>query len=107
MLPGHPLLGDRIIVRLHGEAELVLRVVVAGEVGQDGQRLEDGEAVAVMVDDGGDAAVGVEVCVPRLLLGVFANVDGLEGVLLAVGFLELFEEDGGLDAIWGPWADVS
>ncbi len=33
MLPGDPLLGDGIVVRVDGEAELVLWVVVAGQVG--------------------------------------------------------------------------
>jgi hypothetical protein len=77
----------------------VLRVVVADEVGEDGQRLEDGEAVAVVVDDGGDAAIGIERRVPGLLLRVLGDVDGLEGVRFAVGFLELLEQDGGLDAV--------
>ncbi len=79
----------------------MLRVVVTGEVEQDGHRLEDGEAVAVVVDDGGDAAIGAESRVPGLLLSVLGDVDGLERVGFAVGFLELLEKDGSLDAIWG------
>jgi hypothetical protein len=101
VLPGDPLLGDGIVVRVDGEAELVLGVVVAGEVLQNGESFEDGKAAAVVVDDGGDAAVGVEGRVPRLFLGVFADVDGLDRVLLAVGFLELFEEDGDFPAVGG------
>lgn len=93
MLPGHPLLGDRVVVRLDGEAEAVLRVVVAGEIGQDGEPLKDGETTSVVVDDGRDAAVGVEGRVPGLLLRVLGDVDGLVGVGGAVGVLELLEED--------------
>lgn len=103
MLPRHPLLGDRVIVGFDGEAELVLRVVVPGEVAQDGQPLEDGEGGAVVVDDGGDAAVGVEGGVPGLFLRVLADVDGLDCVGLVVGRFELFEEDGGFDAVGGAW----
>lgn len=103
MLPSHPLFGDRVVVRLDGEAEAVLRVVVAGEVAQDGEPLKDGEAAAVVVDDGRDAAVGVEGRVPGLLLRVLGDVDGLVGVRGAVGFLELLEEDRGLDAVGGAW----
>lgn len=43
-----------------GERELVLGVVVLLQVKQDGGGLEDGEVVAVGVDNGGDAAVGVD-----------------------------------------------
>jgi hypothetical protein len=46
-----------------------------------------------VVDDGGDAAVGVEGRVPGLLLRVLGDVDGLDGVVGAVGFFEFFEED--------------
>lgn len=99
MLPGHPLLADGVVVRVDGEAEPVLRVVVARQVGQDGEPLEDGEAAAVVVDDGGDAAVGVEGRVPRLLLRVLVDVDRLDRVVLAVGLLELLEEDGDLVAV--------
>lgn len=56
-----------------------------------------------MVDDGGDAAVGVEGCVPGLFLDVLADFDGLDCVLFAVGFFELFEEDGGFDSVGGSW----
>lgn len=93
VLPGHPLLGDGIVVRVDGEAEPVLRVVVAREVGQDGDALEDGEPAAVVVDDGGDAAVGVERRVPGLLLRLLGDVDALDGVFGPVGCLQLFEED--------------
>lgn len=100
MLPGHPLLGLAVLVAVDGEAELVLRVVVAREVGQDREALEDGEAAAIVVDDDGDAPVGVEVNEPGLLLRVLHDVDRLARVLGAVGVLELLEEDGGLEAVW-------
>ena len=101
MLPGDPLLLDRVLVRVGRGAEPVVRVVVPREVGQDGEPLEHGEAAAVVIDNRGDAAVGVEGGVPGLLLGVFGDVDGLEGVGGAVGFFELLEEDGGFVAVGG------
>ena len=101
MLPRDPLLGDRVIVRVDGEAELVLRVVVARQVEEDGETLEDGEVMAVVVDNGGDAAIGVDGDEPRLLLGVLGDVDGLERELGAVGLLELLQEDADLDAVGG------
>ena len=52
-----------------------------------------------MVDDGGDAAVGVDGDEPGLLLDVLADVDGLPGVLQTVGLLELLEDDGRLVAV--------
>lgn len=101
MLPTDPLLRLAVLVRVDGEAELVLRVVVPREVEQDGDALEDGEAVAVVVDDGGDAAVGVEGRIPRLLLRVLRYVDALPGVLQTVGGFELLEQDGDLDTVGG------
>lgn len=103
MLPRDPLLGDRVIVRVDGEAELVLRVVVARQVEEDGETLEDGEVMAVVVDNGGDAAIGVDGGEPRLLLGVLGDVDGLEGELGAVSLLELLQENADLDAIGGSY----
>lgn len=104
MLPADPLLRDGVVVRLVGEAELVLRVVVLGQVGQDGGALEDGEVVPVVVDDGGDAAVGVDPGEPFLLLRALGDVDGLvgdPGGLVPVGLPELLEEDADLVAVGG------
>lgn len=101
MLPADPLLGFAVLVAVDGEAELVIRVVVASEVKEDGDALENGETAAVMVDDGGDAAVRVQGRVPWLLLRALADIDGLPGVVEAVGVPELLEEDGGFVAIWG------
>jgi len=101
VLPGHPLLGDRVVVRIDREAEFVFRIVVSGEIGQDSQPFEDGEAIAVVVDNSRDAPVGVERRVPGLLLDVLADVDGLVGVLLPVDFLELFQKNGGFEPVRG------
>ena len=81
MLPGHPLLCDAVVVRLVGEAQLVVRVVVLGQVAEDGEALEDGEVAAVMVDDGGNTAVWTDGCVPGLLLRILHDVDRLPCVL--------------------------
>lgn len=70
-LTGH--LEHQVLVRNRGgvevrERDLVLRVVLADEVQDDGAGLPDGEVVVGMVDKGGHAAVGVEVGVRRLLV---------------------------------------
>ena len=54
--------------RLRVERELELGVVVLLEVEQDRGGLEDGEVVAVAVDEDGDAAVRVHLDEPWLLL---------------------------------------
>lgn len=96
VLPAHPGLAAGVVVVVGGEGEEVVAVVAAGEVAEDGDALEDAEAVVVVVDDGGDAAVGADGGEPGLLLDAAADVDGLGGVLQAVGVLELLEEDGDL-----------
>lgn len=77
----------------------MVRVVVARQVRQDGEALEDGEVAAVVVHNGRDAAVGAQGREPGLLLRVLHNVDGLPGVFETVCLLELFEHDGRLVAI--------
>jgi hypothetical protein len=52
-----------------------------------------------VVDNGGDAAIGVQRRVPRLLLGVLPYVHLLCGVFKTIGLLELLEEDGDLVAV--------
>lgn len=52
------------------ERDLVFSVIVLGEVQQDRGRLKDGEVVAGLVDEDGDAAVGVELDEPRFLLDI-------------------------------------
>lgn len=100
VLPPDPGLCAGVVVRVGGEGEAVVRVVAAGEVGEDGAALEDVEAVVVVVDDGRDAAVGVgRGGEPGLLLDVCADVDGVGGVGQAVEVFELLEEDAGLPAV--------
>ena len=71
------------------EAEAEVFVVLFGEVEQDGAGLEDGEVVAVVVDDGGDAAIRIDFEERFRLLFVFGEVNGGRGV----GDAEFFEED--------------
>jgi len=99
VLPADPGLALVVLVGADGEGQAVLRVVAAGEVAEDGVALEDGGAAAVVVHDGGDAAVGVDGRIPRLLLDVLADVDGLPYILEPVGLLELLECDRGLVAV--------
>lgn len=86
---------------MRGEAEAAVRVVAAREVGQDGAALEDGEVGVVVVDNGGDAAVGVDVGELGLLLDVLAYIDGLGRILQPVSLLELLEQDADLEAFGG------
>ena len=60
-----------------------------------------------MVDDGGDAAVGVDGRVPGLFLDILGDINALPDVLQPVGFLELLEDDGGFVAVGGAynWLD--
>ena len=62
------------------ERELVVLVVVLLEVEQDRGGLEDGEVVARAVNERRDAAVGVQLDEPRLLLRVLAKIDLLDAV---------------------------
>lgn len=73
-------------------AELVLFVVRLDEVGEDGAGLPEGEAAIFVVDDGGHAAVGVDVRLGPLVRG--GKLDGL----VFVGDAHLFEHD--LDLPW-------
>ena len=101
MLPSNPRLGAGVVIVVNLEGELVLRIVLPGQVAQNSIALEHGEVAVVMVDQDRDAAVGVEGSEPRLLLDVLADVDGLHGVVLAIGVPQLLEEDGGFDAVGG------
>lgn len=71
-------------------------VVVLGQVQEDGAGLEDGERAACVVDDGGDAAVGIDFAKGGGFLLVGAEVNGRGGV----GDAELFEEDGDFLTVW-------
>ena len=57
--------------------DLVVRIVLLGEVLEDGAGFEDADLLAVGegVGDGGDAAVGVDFEEPGFFLGVFGDVD--------------------------------
>ena len=98
MLPCNPLLalGQLGVVR---KAQLVLWVVFASEIGQDGGALHDGELAVVVVDKHRNAAIGAEVGEPLLLLNVLHDGDGLEDIVwLAVGLLQFLEDNGGFVA---------
>ena len=66
-----------------------------GEVHEDRAGLEHREVAVVLVDDGRDASVGIELQVPGLFLLEILQGDGAHGV----GQLELLERDRGLPAI--------
>lgn len=73
MLPRNPLLSPAQVIRIR-KVKLVLGVVVPGKVLQDSLAFHDGEAVAVMVDYDGDAAVGAELGEPWLFLDIWDGV---------------------------------
>lgn len=76
--------------------DLVILVIAINKILQDGARLKNANLFTVKsVGDGGDAAVGVDLKEPRLLLLVLAHLDGVHLVVEA----ELLKQDGGLDAI--------
>jgi len=92
MLPCHPLFGSRLVERV-GEAELVLGVIVARQVGEDRKTLHDSKATLIVVYDDRNAAIRTELSEPLLLLNVLPDVDALKCVVLAVCFLQLLEDD--------------
>ena len=76
------------------EAEAVLLVGKLEQIQQLGRGLHDGEGRRLrVVDDDGDAAVGVEAQEPFFLLLVRADVDDGGGPLGAVDERELFQQD--------------
>jgi hypothetical protein len=87
MLPTDPALGKGVVVVIRREREAVLRIVAPGQVAEDGVPLEHGQITIVVVDEDGNAAVGVLRREPRLLLDILADVDPLPCVLQAVGLL--------------------
>lgn len=82
----NPLLGSTRIILIF-ERELEVWVVVAGHVCEDSSSFEDREVVAVMVDYGGNSSVRVDFCKPRLLLDILHDIDALDCVVFAIGFL--------------------
>lgn len=79
--------------------DLVILVIPGDEVLQDGATLKDADGLPVLggVGDGRDAAVGVDLEEPGLLLLVVLEADGAHLVLE----VELLEEDGDLDPVRG------
>lgn len=77
-MPEDEPLGGLARLELVPEAEVVLGVVVLGEVEQDGGGLEDGEwGGLVVVDQDRNAAIGVKAEEPLLLLLVGGNIAAL------------------------------
>lgn len=60
-----------------------------------------------MVHNDWDSAIGTELSEPRLFLCVLHDVDGLKGILFAVCFLELFEQNARLPAVGRALEPVS
>lgn len=73
-MPRDPLL-DFAELRILCKPELVLRIIVSSQVGQDGGTLHDCEVALVMVDNDRDTTIGSEFGKPWLLLDVLHDVD--------------------------------
>lgn len=99
MLPGNPLLDIAVLKILLVEVKELLGVVEALEVGEDGRALHDGMAALVVVDENGNSTVGTQLGEPGLLLGVLHDVDGLDGIVQSICFLELFKKNVNLVAV--------
>lgn len=82
-----PLEHDALVVASCREGEDAFGVVLASEVEEDSCGFKDDERLwlVVAVDEDGDAAVGVEIDEPLLLLTVGADVDLLDTVKSASG----------------------
>lgn len=101
VLPADPGLCAGVVIIVYREGEAVLCVIAAGEIPEDGVALEHCQSAVIVVDDGGDTAIGVHGDEPGLLLDIQADVDVLGSVLQAIGVLELLEQDGRLEAVGG------
>lgn len=108
MLEKQPIVAFPVLPRPSLKRQLVLVVVALGEILQDASTLEYPNLLPIVerVQDGRDAAIGVDFQKPRLLLPVGADVD----VLDLIGELKFFQGHADLDAIWrrvGVEFDVS
>ena len=81
MLPRHPLFRAGDIERV-AEAEFVVWIVVAGEVGENGESFLNSEAALIVVHDDRNASIGAQLGIPRLFLDFLRDVDALPGVVL-------------------------
>lgn len=74
----------------------MILVIAINKILQNGARLKNANLFTVeSVGHGGDAAVGVDLEEPRLLLLVLAHLDGVHLVIET----KLLKQDGSLDAI--------
>lgn len=67
-----------MLSRAMGERELVVLVVAINEVLQNSTALKDANLLAVQrICEGGDAAIGVDLQEPLLLLLILSHLDGV------------------------------
>ena len=106
-MPEEQPLQTLVALELIGEAEAVLLVGELEQVEELGRGLHDGEGRRLrVVDEDGDAAVGVEAEEPFFLLLVGHDVEGGGGPAGGgVGEQELFEEDLHFLAVGGGHGD--
>jgi hypothetical protein len=98
MLPSNPLLRSAHIILVR-KAELVIWVAMSREIRQDRSALKDGKLIAVVVDNCRNLPIRRVLGKPWLLLNILYNVDALVGVVLAINFLQLLEQNRSFMAI--------
>lgn len=81
MLPANPALGPSVVIVIYREGETILWVITTCEVAQNGVSLKYAQTIIVMINQGRDAAIGIDGGKPRLLLDVFANVNSLNSIV--------------------------
>lgn len=101
MLETNPALGNGIIVIRRIKRKHMLRIIFTCQIGENCGTLKDGKILVIVVDNGGNATVGVDGGKPWLFLCIQANVDALECVLQSIFSLELLQNDGSFMTIGG------
>lgn len=97
VLPEQPIVHLVLLAATLGETDLVLGIILLGQVGEDATPFEQANLLAIgeCIRQCGDPAVGVDFEKPGLLLSVGRDVD----VFGLVRDAELLEGDGDLDPV--------
>lgn len=97
MLPRHPLFCGADVQRIF-KPEFMVRIEVAGQVIEDGQRFHHSVPAFVVIDNDWNAAIRAKFDKPWvLLMAVLKYVEALVRVFLAISFLKLLKQDRDLE----------
>jgi len=72
---------------------------MSGKICEDCSALEDGEIIAIVVNNGGDSTIWREFREPRFFLNVLADIDTLPHVVLAICCLQLLQNNRSLVSV--------